>query len=135
VLEPLSGYLRTGQVLHHDNTISGEPYNFGPPADQIHNVLEMLEQLSKQWSENPDKMYKITGEQTFHEAGLLKLNCDKALAELRWRPVMDFKRTTAFTSKWYQRYYEGKTDMYEMTGDQIDEYCEFASEKELEWVK
>ena len=79
VLEPLSGYLRTGQVLHQDRTISGEPYNFGPPADQIHNVLEMLEQLSKQWSENPDKMYKITGEQTFHEAGLLKLNCDKAL--------------------------------------------------------
>ena len=48
---------------------------------------------------------------------------------------MDFKRTTAFTSKWYQRYYEGKTDMYELTMDQIGEYCDFAKEKDLEWVK
>ena len=49
VLEPLSGYLRAGEILSRDIEINGEPYNFGPPANQINNVLEMLEQLRLHW--------------------------------------------------------------------------------------
>ena len=29
----------------------------------------------------------------FHEAGLLKLNCDKALKDLNWLPTMQFEET------------------------------------------
>lgn len=77
VLEPLSGYL--GQVLYEDDTLDGEAFNFGPRAEQNHTVEELLIDLSKYWNfTNVQDAYKVTGNIPFHEAGLLKLNCDKA---------------------------------------------------------
>ncbi|MDQ3843441.1 MAG: CDP-glucose 4,6-dehydratase, partial [Bacteroidota bacterium] len=49
VLEPLSGYLRVGQKLKEEEKINGEAYNFGPSAEQVHTVAEMLEQLGEFW--------------------------------------------------------------------------------------
>jgi CDP-glucose 4,6-dehydratase len=134
VLEPLSGYLRVGQVLHENPEINGEAFNFGPPADQIHNVMEMLDNLKKYWSDSNEILHKVTKEQSFHEAGLLKLNCDKALAELRWIPVLDFKKTTRMTAKWYKQFYNSSNEMLKFTFEQVDEYCTYANEKDLIWM-
>jgi CDP-glucose 4,6-dehydratase len=136
VLEPLSGYLRAGEVLHADRSINGEPYNFGPPADQIHNVFEMLHQLSDHWEFKPGhEKFVINKSSNFHEAGLLKLNCDKSLSHLKWKPVLDFKNTTKLTALWYQAFYENKKNMFDLTNQQIEQYISFAEEKELEWTK
>jgi len=136
VLEPLSGYLRAGEILHQDKSINGEPYNFGPPADQIHNVYEMLQQLGSYWDlTNGKEKFLINQTKTFHEAGLLKLNCDKSLAQLKWKPALDFNNTTKLTALWYQAFYENKKDMLAFTSDQIDQYISFAAEKEIEWTR
>ncbi len=134
VLEPLSGYLRVGQVLYENIEISGESYNFGPPANQIHNVMEVIENLQKYWSDSNENQYKFAKKNSFHEAGLLKLNCDKALADLKWLPVLDFHKTTRFTATWYKEFYTNKSDMYNFTINQIDEYFNFAKEKDLIWT-
>ncbi len=134
VLEPLSGYLRVGQVLHENHEINGEAYNFGPPADQIHNVMEMLDNLKKYWSDSNEVLHEVTDKQSFHEAGLLKLNCDKALAELNWIPVLDFKKTTRMTARWYKQFYKGNSKMLKFTFEQVDEYCSFANDKDLVWA-
>jgi len=135
VLEPLGGYLRVGQILHENKRINGEPYNFGPPADQIHNVIEMLTQLGEHWDFNPGKeKFFIHKDTHFHEAGLLKLNCDKSLSDLKWKPVLDFKNTTKLTAQWYQAFYDKSRDMHEFTVDQIDQYIAIARKKELEWI-
>lgn len=135
VLEPLSGYLRVGQILFENPNLNGEAYNFGPPADQINNVLEMIEQLSEHWSSDPklDK-YKVTNHTTFHEAGLLKLNCDKALSHLKWIPVMGFKETAKLTAEWYKKYYSSEEDMFSKTVSQLEQYIEFAKNKKLAWL-
>jgi CDP-glucose 4,6-dehydratase len=42
---------------------------------------------------NPKDAYEVTANIPFHEAGLLKLNCDKALGYLNWQATLDYKDT------------------------------------------
>lgn len=138
VLEPLGGYLRTAQVLaEQPGKIHGEPFNFGPDANQNHAVVELLQAISKYWHfEQNNDWFNIDNTSTFHEAGLLKLNCDKALFHLQWRPVMEFEETAMFTGAWYNEYYNtGKTGMYPYTVSQIEQYIHLAQKKSLVWTQ
>lgn len=136
VLEPLSGYLTLGQVLYNDDSLNGEAFNFGPRAEQNHNVEELLKDLSKYWHfKNPSDAYKITDNIKFHEAGLLKLNCDKALFYLKWQANLDYKETIKFTSEWYYDYYNEGCNMLDFTLSQICEYEKSAVAKGLKWTE
>ena len=138
VLEPLSGYLRCAQVLAEDKiSITGEAFNFGPNSDQNHTVLELLQAISKFWSQKDlSAFFEIEQATTFHEAGLLKLNCDKALHLLQWRPVLEYAQTASFTGSWYDQYYNNTgTDLYEFTCSQLQQYEELAQKKELAWTR
>lgn len=137
VLEPLSGYLRAGQQLAEEGRLSGESYNFGPRAEQSHTVLELLEVLARGWGfDDAGKMVRVDTADAFHEAGLLKLNCDKALHDLQWQPTMDFRETAEFTSEWYRRFYfEGAQGMREVTLGQIEAYVEFAKGRGHAWSR
>jgi len=76
-----------------------------------------------------------------HEAGLLKLNCDKALSNLNWRPALDFKDTVKMTINWYKKYYQTLEQvdnveiMSDYTSSQIDDYIESARQRGLMWAK
>lgn len=137
VLEPLSGYLRCAQVMATTGQGNSEAYNFGPDANQNKSVLELLTKLSEQWKFSSDIEKVIVNEQSnFHEAGLLKLNCDKALADFDWKPTMGFEQTIEFTASWYYNYYNVKgVDMVQFTEDQINQYCEYAKLKHASWLK
>jgi CDP-glucose 4,6-dehydratase len=137
VLEPLSGYLRAGQVLaESDEVINGEPFNIGPAAEQNHTVLELLQSVSRFWkSGSLKKHFEIEENKNFHEAGLLKLNCDKALYYLQWRPALEFETTARLTGEWYNYYYNNeRKDIYQYTLNQIHEYEEAARKKSIAWV-
>lgn len=137
VLEPLSGYLRVGQVLYQRPEFHGESYNFGPAADQSYSVLELLEEIAKHWNfGDQEEIFNVTQNIHFHEAGLLKLNCDKALHELQWKPSLRFEQTSAFTAEWYDKYYhEGADIMLAFTEQQIEQYAQIANEKNIPWAK
>ncbi len=132
VLEPLSGYLSLGQKLDESPGFNGQAFNFGPRAEQNRTVLELLEDLSSDW--DIDKAYTITGNIPFHEAGLLKLNCDKALSSLKWQAVMNYDETVELTSVWYTDYYHSDKDMYAQTIEQINNYQMLAQERDLLWT-
>lgn len=137
VLEPLSGYLRVAQCMAEgQEALTGEAFNFGPNADQNHTVLELLHGISDHWSFRADfEHFLIQSNNRFHEAGLLKLNCDKALFHLQWRPVLEFTQTARFTGAWYNHYYNGSAlDMFDFTRQQIEEYVQEAGKKQLAWV-
>ncbi|MCK9403263.1 MAG: CDP-glucose 4,6-dehydratase [Chitinophagaceae bacterium] len=137
VLEPLSGYLRTAQVMAEGEiVIHGEPFNFGPNADQNHTVLELLQHISNDYqSAGLNEQFAIENNNLFHEAGLLKLNCDKALFYLQWKPVLEFEQTASFTGAWYNNYYNSKeTDLYAYTVDQISQYTALAKQKSIAWA-
>ena len=136
VLEPLSGYLNLGQVLFEDSSLHGEGFNFGPRAEQNHTVEELLIDLSKYWHfENVADAYKVTGNIPFHEAGLLKLNCDKALFYLKWQANLEYKDTIRFTSEWYYDFYKTQKNILEKTLEQIEEYENKAKEKGFKWTE
>jgi CDP-glucose 4,6-dehydratase len=136
VLEPLSGYLRAAQALQEGAVINGEAFNFGPNADQNHTVLELLQAISTHWQFGKLKEhFAIESNNAFHEAGLLKLNCDKALFHLQWKPVLEFADTAQFTGSWYDAYYNGrKQDIFEYTVQQVAAYEDKARQKQLSWV-
>jgi len=136
VLEPLSGYLTIGQQLYLDSNINGESFNFGPHSQYSHTVEELLQDLSRYWDfQDPSKAYKITNNIKFHEAGLLKLNCDKALLLLKWMPTLDYEKLIEFTGSWYLKFYKEKINMFDFTLSQIDQYEKIASDKEIQWAR
>jgi CDP-glucose 4,6-dehydratase len=136
VLEPLSGYLNLGQALYEDDSLNGEAFNFGPRAEQNHSVKQLLEDLSQYWNfKNIDEAFNITDNIPFHEAGLLKLNCDKALFYLKWQANLEYKETIKFTSEWYYDFYKSDLNILEKTLSQINEYENIAKYKGLTWME
>ncbi len=136
VLEPLGGYLKLGESLFKDGSLCGEAFNFGPRAEQNHTVKELLEDLSVYWDfKEPSEAYAVTDNIPFHEAGLLKLNCDKALFYLKWQATLGYAETIKFTSEWYYNFYNSKKDIYAKSVEQIREYETLAANKGLLWTK
>jgi dTDP-D-glucose 4,6-dehydratase len=98
-------------------------------------VKDLIVEMKRYWKK-ADWVDVSSGKEEFHEAGLLKLNCDKALKDLDWRPTLQFEETVRMTSEWYNRYYESdETDMQEFTLDQINQYIDFANKRKISWAK
>ncbi len=134
VLEPLSGYLQLGAELSENEVLNGEAFNFGPRAEQLHTVKQLLEDLSKYWNFGIDTdAFTVIDRIPFHEAWLLKLNCDKALSDLKWQANLNYDQTIRFTSEWYFNYYQTDLNMSEQTISQIHEYESLAKGQLLKW--
>ena len=134
VLEPLSGYLCLAENLYKNKYIHGEAYNFGPSEGQNFPVSELITEMSKYW--HKIKWNDTSGDEGhLHEAGLLKLNCDKALSDLKWCAALNFEQTIELTVDWYKKYYQNPTlSTYPLTVKQIDEYTKAAKLRAIDWT-
>ena len=135
VLEPLSGYLWLGaNLLQNNNRAAGESFNFGPLSDVNRTVEELIRDFAKLWK---DSKWYVTDniEAEKKEAGLLKLNCDKALSSLNWHALLSFEETVRMTADWYKAFYNGEKDMYSFTTKQLLEYVNLANTRGLIWTK
>ena len=136
VLEPLSGYLVLGQAVAQQPQLHGEAFNFGPRAEQNRTVIELLRDLSRHWGlASSDEAYRLTANTPFHEAGLLKLNCDKALSRLEWEPNLDYAETVSLVGDWYTAFYREQADMYALTLEQITAYERRGAERNRVWTR
>ena len=136
VLEPLSGYLSLGASLAASEDLHGESFNFGPPSRQDHSVREVVNEMSKYWDAvNVREDQSVT---KIAEAGLLKLNCDKALAHLDWEAVWNFEETIQHTAEWYRHFYtmSEKDTQSVLTISQllIDKYVQDANQRGMKWA-
>jgi CDP-glucose 4,6-dehydratase len=123
VLEPLSGYLRLGQALAQDTALNGEQFNFGPRAEQNRTVVELLEVLANLWGFKPGEVpFAVVANVPFHEAGLLKLNCDKALLALKWEPTLQLDECLRMTGEWYRRFYREDANALALMNEQLAAY-------------
>ncbi|MDA9069113.1 CDP-glucose 4,6-dehydratase [Gammaproteobacteria bacterium] len=135
VLEPLSGYLTLAQNIFISDHLDGSAYNFGPKSEQNRTVLGLLKDLSIFWNfDDPKNAYKVTQNIPFHEAGLLKLNCDKALLDLKWEPNLNYHETVNFVGSWYQEHLRKQTHLYDFTENQIQEYEAIAQNRSRIWI-
>ncbi|MAH61297.1 MAG: CDP-glucose 4,6-dehydratase [Legionellales bacterium] len=129
VLEPLSGYLDLATQL--DQTLTGNAYNFGPDASVNASVSHLIQGLAQYWPNANIQIDKAGA--VHHEAGLLKLSCDKALHDLGWQPTLELAQTIQLTSQWYL---ENTThqEMLEITQDQIAFYQDQAKNMGQAWA-
>jgi CDP-glucose 4,6-dehydratase len=134
VLEPLSGYLTLGAALAANPALHGEAFNFGPRSEQNRTVLELIEEMATRWKPKGEPV-RILERKPFHEAGLLKLNCDKALFHLRWEANLDYRECIRFITDWYSLFYKGDADMYALTMDQIRDYEQIAAAHGRVWTR
>lgn len=135
VLEPLSGYLLLAELLFKsENKIQGEPFNFGPRAEQNRSVIELITDLADFWGfSSINDALEITGNIPFHEAGLLKLNCDKGLFWLKWQPTLNYEETIQLVGNWYYAYYQKHEKMFDLTVGQIQDYESIALNRNSIW--
>lgn len=136
VLEPLSGYLALAQRLHDSNELHGESFNFGPKLDQNTPVIELVKDLWAYWPhslENDD--FVNAGDAPFNEAGLLKLNCDKALMHLKWLPTLSYDECIKMVGTWYATYYSNPSQITDVTDKQLQLYMTKAEKENLNWAK
>ena len=134
VLEPLSGYLLLATALVENACLHGEAYNFGPPANQNYPVCEVIDEMANHWDQ---VQWKDVSEIQAHphEAGLLRLNCDKALLDLKWEPTLTFEETVKMTVEWYKNFYLADSQsMHTFSMDQIYAYTNFAKKRERIWM-
>lgn len=136
VLEPLSGYLCLGMSLSENENLHGEAFNFGPRAEQNRTVVELLQDLGGKWGfKNHNDIYEVTGNIPFLEAGLLKLNCDKALFHMKWSPSLTYAEMVELIANWYHSFYKKDgSSMYAITVDQINSYENAAVRSQAAWI-
>lgn len=119
VLEPLLGYLMLGIKLYNKEKEFSGAWNFGPDIENCIKVKELT-----------DKVLKIMGKQGYevkendyhkHEAGLLRLDNQKAKSILKWQPIFNIDQALEMTLEWYKRFYDNQ-DMTDFTNEQIKSF-------------
>jgi CDP-glucose 4,6-dehydratase len=136
VLEPLSGYLALGENLLINGLSDGEAFNFGPRAEQNRTVTELITTMADKWTADiPTNPYVLTDNLPFKEAGLLKLNCDKALFHLKWDATLNYFQTIEMTAEWYSAFYTENANLFDVTIQQIEDYQNIATERESSWTQ
>ena len=134
VLEPLSGYLNLAIALEGAPNLHGQPFNFGPPAEQNHSVGNLVSTMANYWEQVRWENLSVRNDGPY-ESGLLKLNCDKALHYLKWHANWDFKETVKETALWYRKFYENPTkSIADFSIEQIKLYEKAAKLKGLSWA-
>lgn len=109
VLEPLQGYLLLAARLMgagpEDPGTFCEPWNFGPRAADSRPVRELVDALVQAWGSGTWRA-EATGPAP-HEAALLRLSIDKAVARLDWWPRWDFLTAVKRTTEIYRAQKQG----------------------------
>lgn len=119
VLEPLGGYLRLAQALVEQGDPMASAWNFGPDAEGLVSVGELVERLARHWP--GDARWSIDATAQPHEAGLLSLDSTKARVQLGWRPRWSLEQALSRTLDWHRAWQAGE-DMQTFSRAQIAAY-------------
>lgn len=133
VLEPLSGYLQLACLLSKNKNLHAESFNFGPSALQDKTVISLVGEISSYWR---DARFKdiSNSHAPSHEAGLLKLNCDKSLSILKWRSILNFEETAQMTAEWYKSFEMDTSSIGDFTIQQIENYTVKGRKEKIQWA-
>lgn len=135
VLDPLSGYLRTAQLLAEEKSIVGESFNFGPDASLVKTVKEVVSDLARNFSDKPlEELINEKVSTNKYEAGMLKLNTDKALQLLSWQPVMHYDEAMQMIGSWYKMFFAAPEKTAAYTAEQLENYISLARKRNAVWV-
>ena len=107
VLEPLGGYLLLGAKMIVEPVKFSDAYNFGPLPEDNCTVESLVKEALDIWGSGEYAKPALNGQP--HEAGLLKLDIHKAMAELEWKPKWNSTTAIDKTINWYKRVINGES--------------------------
>lgn len=120
VLEPLHGYLTLAAFMNSNPGRSGPGYNFGPRLNDTFTVEQLVKLAIECWG---DGKYKLLKEKNApHEAGLLKLNIQKAKQELNWHPKWKASTAIQHTVSWYKNNLKKNSNAFHLCEEDILAY-------------
>lgn len=127
VLEPLSGYLRIGQLLLAGR-LDGDTWNLGPTEHETLAVGDVVALLHRHWP-----ALKVEHDVHEHppEAPWLALDSGKAMHELGWHSVWGAGVALQRTSDWYRAFFD---DRAVRSGADLASYVDAAREQGLQWT-
>ncbi|MCK4812775.1 MAG: CDP-glucose 4,6-dehydratase [Candidatus Marinimicrobia bacterium] len=119
VLELLYGYLLLGSKLYDDPKHIQGAYNFGPNMGDEMTVNELVRCAIDIWGKG--EYVHIPDKEKLHEAGILRLNIEKAIKVLDWHTSWNSIQAVEKTMIWYQQVFDG-ADARTCCREQIHEY-------------
>ena len=134
VLEAVGGYICLAINLKNNQYLHGESFNFGPSLSKEYSVLELVKAMSNNWKKVSWKILPKS-KNKFHESGLLRLNCNKAKKNLKWKSVLKFNENIKMVSEWYRNYYLNPKNIGYLTEKQIKKYQFLAFKRGFKWAK
>jgi CDP-glucose 4,6-dehydratase len=120
VLEPLHGYLALAERMYAEPEKYADSFNFGPELNDTLTVEELTKLIIKSWGKGKYKPVNLKNSP--HEAGLLKLNIEKAKNELDWSPKWNAGKTVEKTMNWYKESLKKKSNTFYLCARDIEEY-------------
>lgn len=124
VLEPVFVYLYVAYEQYIHKSKEGS-YNVGPDISDCITTGEISGLFKKEWDDRNKSTfnYEHLGDNGPHEAGFLKLNCDKLKNSFAWNPVLNIDEAILLTVEWYSSYYN-KEDIFMVLEKQIQVFYE-----------
>jgi len=101
VLEPISGYLLLAGLLDEKPKKYTGAYNFGPLSKDHLTVKQLVKIAIQNWGKGDWKDISAPGQ--LHEAGLLKLDTDRARKKLGWKPKLNSAEAIKWAIDWYKQ--------------------------------
>lgn len=120
VLEPVCAYLMIAQKQYEDIRFA-DYYNVGPDDKDCVTTGALADMFCSVWGEGQAWENRWDGGP--HEAGFLKLNCDKLKRTFSWAPKWGIETAVSKTVEWSRGMLAGE-DVCEIMNRQIYEYLE-----------
>ncbi len=119
VLEPLHGYIVLAEKLLSGDARFASAFNFGPGDEGAWSVEQIADRMAGLWGEGAGW---VRGTQPgVHEAGILRLDASKAVAELGWRPRLGMEEALDWTVRWYRAWNDGA----KMRGETVQQIVDY----------
>ena len=126
VLEALAGYLDIAERLLAGEARFADAWNFGPAEEDTQPVAAIVNRTAQAWG--AESRWRDWRGDIPHEAGLLKLDCSKARAELGWRPTLTLDGAIESIVAWHKAVAAGEPAR-EVTLRQIRDFLALRAEK------
>ena len=117
VLDCLNGYLMLVDAVMQKKSVGA--WNFGPDENQSKTVADVSNIAGTVWG--VEKNWENDLGNHPHEASILRLNSNKARAELGWSDKLNFEESIKWTINWYKNVNAG-SDPLEETLKNIREF-------------
>jgi CDP-glucose 4,6-dehydratase len=118
VLEPLCAYLMIAMRQYTDKSMEGY-YNVGPEDQDCVTTGTLVTMFCEKWGQGMS--FEDCYDGGPHEAGFLKLNCDKLKSTFDWKPKWGIEEAIEKTVEWSKVYFSGN-DINKETDRQIEVY-------------